>query len=95
WITPLDTSTAPCTIPYMNATQTTNGGTKMKIETIKTSNGLVSVQEALELLSEAKPLNNNFSQVVIGIYEDGTETCLQGRRDGLYYLSGNFCSDAS
>lgn len=67
----------------------------MKITQIKTSrHGIINTQEALELLKDGKALNAGSSQIVMGIYEDGRETSLKGRKDGFYYMSGNFCSEA-
>lgn len=68
----------------------------MKITQVETSRfGTISTCEAIAKLSEGLALNVGFSQVVMGVYEDGRRTSLKGRRDGLYYMSGNYCSDAA
>lgn len=67
----------------------------MKITAIETNNGIITVAKALEILFSGKSLNSGFSQVVMGVYEDGRKTSLKARNDGFYYMSGNFCSEAS
>ena len=61
---------------------------------IETNKGTMTVAEAMNLLSNGKSLNSGLSQVVYGVYADGRKTCLKGRNDGFYYMSGNFCSEA-
>ena len=71
----------------MNATQT-----QAKVTHIRCTRGLLTVAEALEILACGKYLNDTFSQVVMGVYPDGRETSLKGRRDGLYNMGGSLSS---
>ena len=63
------------------------------ITKIETNKGTITVAEALELLAAGKSLNSGMSQVVLGVYANGSKTSLKGRKDGFYYMSGNYCSD--
>ena len=71
----------------MNSTQT-----QAKVTHIRCTRGLLTVAEALEILACGKYLNDTFSQVVMGVYPDGRETSLKGRRDGLYNMGGSLSS---
>lgn len=62
------------------------------IITVETNRGSLTVREALETLKSGNILNSGFSQVVYGVYGDGRKTSLKGRRDGLYYMSGNLAA---
>jgi hypothetical protein len=65
------------------------------IKAIETNRGTLTVKEALETLAAGNSLNSGMSQVVLGVYEDGRKTSLKARRDGFYYMSGNYCSEAA
>ncbi len=64
------------------------------ITAIETNRGMLTVAEALAKLANGQSLNSGMSQVVCGVYADGRKTCLKGRSDGFYYMSGNYCSEA-
>lgn len=64
-----------------------------QIETTKF--GTISTKDALAKLANGESLNVGFSQVVLGVYENGTSrTSLKARCDGFYFMSGNFCAEA-
>ena len=67
-----------------------------KIIKIRTVEGeIIDVKTALTRLSRGESLNKINNSVVQGIYSDGRETSLKCRNDGFYYMSGNYCSDAT
>jgi hypothetical protein len=73
----------------MNATQIQ----RAKVTHIRCTRGILAVAEALEILAAGKSLNMTFNQVVMGVYPDGSETSLKGRRDGLYNMGGSLSSE--
>ena len=75
----------------MDATQTK----RAKVTHIRCTRGILTVAEALKILAAGKSLNMTFNQVVMGVYPDGRETSLKGRRDGLYNMGGSLSSEVA
>lgn len=66
---------------------------RAKVTHIRCTRGILTVAEALEILASGKYLNDTMNQVVMGVYPDGRETSLKGRRDGLYNMGGSLSSE--
>ncbi len=67
----------------------------MTITHIETNRGLMTKAAAIAKASKNEALNAGLSQVVMGIYENGSKTSLKWKGDGFYFMSGNFCKEAN
>lgn len=59
---------------------------------VETENGLMTIEDAKQVLASGGVLVYTMSQVVMGVYSDGRKTSLKCRRDGFYYMSGNYAA---
>ena len=74
----------------IEAKEAAGGFTLIEVETNK--HGILTVNEALTILSSGQSLNDGFSQIVMGVYADGGKVSLKGQNDGLYFMSGNLAA---
>lgn len=65
----------------------------MTITHIETNQGMLTKAEAIAKASRNESLNAGWSQIVMGVYENGSKTSLKWKGDGFYFMSGNFCEE--
>jgi hypothetical protein len=59
---------------------------------IETETGLMDIEAAKAVLAAGGVLVYTMSQVVMGVWSDGRKTSLKCRKDGFYYMSGNYAA---